>query len=165
MANFQKSTASSLEEGPIEPNNANSRLSHLISALTSAADSNLPESKKNRPSFCSKIQALSETQRKLRIDISSDANFESSLKKKQHRNRVLKEIKQQQKKNIESEIESLTEEINNATDSHRMFKAARLVLNPNNRKKPIVIHSKEGYTLDKDFWLTTSQKNLKDRMA
>ena len=94
--------------------------------IKKAAKNNLPEIKRNKQPFCSKIQALSDHQKKLKLDIYSDANFELSLKKKQERNRILKEIKQQLKKNIETEIENLTEEINNAPDSHRMFKAARL---------------------------------------
>ena len=50
-----------------------------------------------------------------------------------------KEINIQQKRNIDSEIKNITEEINNAPDSHRIF-------NINNRKKPIVIHNREGHT-------------------
>ena len=127
--------------------NSSESLSSIINNLLTAANQTLPEVPKHRKLFCPIIQELSDKQKKIRLEISNSTNPETILSKRRERNKLLKDIKKQQKDNTNSEIDKLAEEINTTSDSQRMYKAAELIFK-RKQKNTITVHNKNGHIVD-----------------
>ena len=90
-----------------------------------------------------KIKKMSKTQKEIKIQIekSNDEAKVRELRKK--RNKLLKEIKKEQRVIIDKEINEATDAIANAQYDNQFFKAVKYIRNQNTKQKAIV-HDKKG---------------------
>ena len=124
----------------------NKQWSSISNIIKNTAQSVIGVVTKTRRKFgkqSEKIGHLSQKQKdiKVAIDNSTDANKIGELR--HERNRVLKEIKYEQKLIINKDIDEKVEEVASAQNDHQFFKALKFIRNPMTKQKAIV-HDTKG---------------------
>ena len=89
------------------------------------------------------IEELSNKQKLVRLEINTTTDITILSQLKSKRNKILKEIKYQQKLIRDTNIDRMVEDIDNAQNDRKMYKAVK-VLNRPTRKANDYIHDKDG---------------------
>ena len=134
---FRDAVAESLPE--VTPNmSASQKLDLLKGTLKSAVETTIgrTETRRNNP-HCQEMAAMSETQRKLRLQIHNTRNSTRQQELKQQRNRILHAQRRWARENVSVILDHLASEVERLHDGAKMFRAVREMTRKPAGKLPI----------------------------
>ena len=127
-------------------NNTNNKKWKNISEIiyqTAKSELGTVKSKTKRRSNNNQIEQLSNKQKEIKIKIENSNNPKAIERMKSERNKIMKEIKNIQRKIRNEEIDNSLKEIEEAQNDYKMFKAIKFIRDPKTKQRQIV-HDEEG---------------------
>ena len=132
---------------------------HLISNIIKTREETLPTMERNkRRDYCPTLQKLSEQQKQIRMNIASSRTEEAERKWRRERNNIMHRIKAQSLKNYIKKLDNIATEIQQASDSTKMFKAVKHI--KQTKREKIIISDSNGKVLCDDKEIVNNVKDF-----
>ena len=98
---------------------------------------------RHKQEYSKKIEELSNTQKRIWIEINNTEDVTRTRQLRSSRNKILREIKKEQQEIVNNNIDTIVKEIENAQNDRKMYQAIKL-LNKPKRKNNSLVHDKNG---------------------